>query len=113
LHHYHHRAFYIGVVCVFLIAVGLIALNFPVFIDGFDQYGFQVKCGTGYISDLSQAAAAAGEHNYVDQCETALMLRRLWTISLVAVGLIVLVIVVGVAATVWGRESAFGEDPVA
>jgi hypothetical protein len=87
-------------------------LNFPVFLDAFDQYGFQIKCGTGYASDLSQAAGAAGQHNYVDQCETALMLRRLWAIPLVAVGSIVLVVVVFVAATVWGRESVFGEDPV-
>jgi hypothetical protein len=113
LHHYHHRAFYIGVVCVALIAVGLLALNFPVFLDAYDQWGFQVKCGTGFASDLSQAAAAAGQHNYVDQCETALILRRLWAIPLVAVGSIVLVVVGGVAATAWGRESVFGEDPAA
>jgi hypothetical protein len=112
LHHYHHRAFYIGVVAVFLIAVGLLALNFPVFLDSFDQYGFQIKCGTGYLTDLSQAASAAGQHNYVDQCETALLIRRLWTIPMVVVGLIVVVIVVAVAATVWGRESAFGKDPI-
>ena len=65
MHHYHHRAFYIGVVCVALIAVGLLALNFPVFLDAYDQWGFQVNCGTGFASDLSQAAAAAGQHNYV------------------------------------------------
>jgi hypothetical protein len=112
LHHYHHRAFYIGVVAFFLIVVGLLALNFPVFLDGFDQYGFQIKCGTGYLTDLGQAASAAGPENYVAQCETALLIRRLWTIPLVAIGLIVLVIVVAMAATVWGRESAFGKDPI-
>jgi len=82
-------------------------------LDAYDQWGFQVKCGTGFASDLSQAAAAAGQHNYVDQCETALILRRLWAIPLVAVGSIVLVVVGGVAATAWGRESVFGEDPAA
>jgi len=112
LHHYHHRAFYIGVVAFFLIVVGLLALNFPVFLDAFDQYGFQIKCGTGYLTDLSQAASAAGQANYVDQCETALVVRRLWTIPLVVIGSIVLVIVVAVSATIWGRESAFGKDPV-
>ena len=50
---------------------------------------------------------------YVDQCQTALMLRRLWAIPLVVVGSIVLVVVAGVATIVWGRESVFGEDPVA
>jgi hypothetical protein len=113
LHHYHHRAFYIGVVCVFMIAVGLLALNFPVFLDAFDQYGFQIKCGTGYATDLGQAASAAGQHNYVDECETALTLRRLWTIPLVAIGALVLLAVAAVAASVWGRESAFGKDTLA
>ena len=112
MHHYHHRAFYIGIVAVFFIVVGLLALNFPVFLDAFDQYGFQIKCGTGYLTDLSQAASVTGQHNYVDQCETALLVRRLWTIPLVAIGSIVVVVVVAVSATVWGRESAFGKDPV-
>jgi hypothetical protein len=112
MHHYHHRAFYIGVVCVVLAGVGLLALNFPVFIDAFDQYGFQIKCGTGYASDLSQAAAA-GAQTYVDQCQAALLMRRLWTIPLVVIGSIVLTVVVAVVAIFWGRESAFGKDPVA
>ncbi len=113
MHHYHHRAFYIGVGCFVLIVTGLLALNFPVFLDAFDQYGFQIKCGTGLASDLSQAAAAAGEHTYVDQCETAVLVRRLWTIPLVVIGAVVLAVVVAVSALVWGRESAFGKDPVA
>jgi hypothetical protein len=113
LHHYHHRAFYIGVVALALIAVGLLALNFPVFLGAFDQYGFQIKCGTGYVSDLSQAAATAGQHDFVDQCESALLTRRMWTIPMVAIGSIVLLIVVAVSATMWGRESAFGKDHVA
>src|SRR6185312_3816774 len=99
--------------CVVLIVVGLLALNFPVFLDDFDQYGFQIKCGTGFATDLSQAAAAAGDHSYVDQCETAILVRRLWTIPLVLIGSIVLALLVAVAALVWGSESAFGKDPVA
>ena len=110
MHHYHHRAFYIGVIAFFLIGVGLLALNFPVFLDAFDQYGFQIKCGTGYLTDLSQAAAA--QHDYVDQCESALLIRRLWTIPLVVIGSVVIVVALAIAATVWGRESAFGKDPV-
>jgi hypothetical protein len=109
LHHYHHRAFYLGIGSVVLIVVGLVALNFPVFIDAFDQWGWQIKCGTGYSSNLTQAAEATGG-NYVDQCGTALMMRRVWAIPMVVIGSIVLVGVVLVAATVWGRESVFGED---
>jgi hypothetical protein len=98
LHHRHHRLAYTGIVCGVVLAIGLIALNFPVFIEAFDQWGFQIKCGTGYDTDLSQAAAAAGQHNYVDQCETALLTRRLWTIPLVATsGLVVLVVTVASA----------------
>ena len=86
MHHHHHRAFYLGVLSVVMIAAGLLALNFPVFIDAFDQFGFQIKCGTGFGTDLTQAATANGGDTYVGQCETALMLRRLWTIPMVALG---------------------------
>lgn len=109
MHHYHHRAFYLGVLGVALIAVGLLALNFPVYLSGYDQFGFQIKCGTGYFANLAQAAEAGGD--YPAQCETALLTRRLWTIPMIVAGSIVLAVVVFVAATIWGRESAFGKDP--
>ncbi len=112
LHHYHHRAFYLGMLSVALVATGLLALNFPVYIDVYDQFGFQIKCGTGYFANLTQASEASGG-DYVGQCETAVMLRRLWTIPLVAIGSILLAVIVAVAATVWGRESVFGEDAAA
>ena len=95
MHQRRHRLAYTGIACGLLLAVGLIAMNLPVFLDAYDQSGFQIKCGTGYASDLSQAAAA-GQH----------------TIPLVVIGSIVLIVTVAVAATVWGRESAFGKDPV-
>jgi hypothetical protein len=112
VHHYHHRAFYLGVLSLVLIAGGLVVLRFPVFIDAYDQYGFQIKCGTGFGANLTQAAEATrGDH--VGQCETALRLRRLWAIPMVAVGSIMLAVLVFIAATVWGRESVFGKDPAA
>ena len=55
----------------------------------YDQFGFQIKCGTGYFANLTQASEASGG-DYVGQCETAVMLRRLWTIPLVAIGSILL-----------------------
>jgi hypothetical protein len=82
----HHRLAYTGIACALLLAIGLIAMNFPVFLNAYDQWGFQIKCETGYLTDLTQATAAAGGHNYVDNCETALLVRRLWTIPLVAAG---------------------------
>ena len=112
MHHYHHRAFYLGALSVALIVAGLLALNFPVFLDAYDQFGFQIKCGTGFFANLTQAAEASGG-GYVGQCETALMVRRLWTIPLVMVGSILLAVIIFVAATIWGRESVFGEDATA
>ena len=60
MHHYHHRAFYLGALSVVMIVVGLLALRFPVFIDVYDQWGWQIKCGTGFGTDLTQAASATG-----------------------------------------------------
>jgi hypothetical protein len=101
----HHRLAYTAIVCAVLVVLGLIALNFPVFLDAFDQYGFQIKCGTGYATDLTQAAATAGQHNFVDQCETALLMRRLWTIPLVAICGLVLLAVGAASAITSARES--------
>jgi hypothetical protein len=106
LHQRHHRLAYAGIVCGILVAIGLLALNFPVFLDAYDHWGFQIKCGTGYATDLTQAAAAAaGQHNYVDECEIALLARRMWTIPLVAVSGLVLVAVTVASAIASGRES--------
>jgi len=101
----HHRLAYTGIVAAVVLAAGLFALNFPVFLDDYDQWGWQIKCGTGYVSELSQAAAAVGDNNYVDECETALLMRRMWTIPLVVVGGAVLLAVVVASASLSGRES--------
>jgi H+/Cl- antiporter ClcA len=100
LHQRHHRLAYTGIVCGVLVAIGLIALNFPVFLDAYDQWGFQIKCGTGYATDLTQAAATVGQDNFVDKCETALLMRRMWAIPLVAIcGLVLLAVTVASAIT--------------
>jgi hypothetical protein len=101
----HHRLAYTGILCAVLLIVGLIALNFPVFLDDYDQFGFQIKCGTGYATDLTQAAATAGERNFADECETALLMRRMWIIPLVAVSALVLLAVVTASAVTSARES--------
>lgn len=110
----HHRLAYTGIVCAVVVGIGLLALNFPVFLDAYDQWGFQIKCGTGYAADLAQAAsAAAGQHNFVDQCQTALLVRRLWTVPLVAIGGLVLVVVVAASAITSARESLSGHHDTA
>jgi hypothetical protein len=49
------------VVGVLLLVGGLLALRFPVFLTDFDQWGFQINCGTGFGSDWTQAATAEPE----------------------------------------------------
>lgn len=80
------------------LTVGLFALMFPVFIDAYDQFGWQVKCGNGFTTDLTQASSAdsvqshheanavASSTDYVGQCDNALMIRRVWAIPAAALG---------------------------
>lgn len=82
---------------VFL-AGGLLALRFPVFIEDYDQFGWQVKCGSGFATDLTQASSAekkptghkagagAPGTDYVGQCNDALMTRRAWAIPAAVIG---------------------------
>ncbi|GFG98664.1 hypothetical protein [Mycobacterium timonense] len=75
---------------VVFLAGGLFALRFPVFIEAYDQFGWQVKCGSGFTTDLTQAANAHAPHtaggNYVGQCNDALLARRVWAIPAAALG---------------------------
>jgi hypothetical protein len=104
----HHRLAYTGIVSAVVLATGLFALRFPVFLDDYDQWGWQINCGTGYASELTQAAAATGPTDYVDECESALTMRRIWTIPLVVLGAIVLLTVVVASAITSGAESLVG-----
>lgn len=104
----HHRLAYTGIVAAILLGVALLAMNFPVYLDTYDQWGFQIKCGTGYISDLTQAAEAVGDSDYVDECHSALLSRRLWTIPLAVLSGVVLLAVVLASATTSVRESLVG-----
>ncbi|OBG17609.1 hypothetical protein A5765_05730 [Mycolicibacterium celeriflavum] len=101
----HHRLAYTGIVAAVVLIIGLLAMNFPVFLDSYDQYGWQIKCGTGYVSNLTQAAATVGEVNYVEQCEDALLARRMWTISMVVLAGAVLLTTLVAAATTSARET--------
>src|ERR1700738_5277447 len=72
---------------VLLVMGCLFALRFPVFLGDFDQWGFQINCGSGFQSALTQAVIAdsAGSH-FVDRCHAALAMRRGWTIALPVTG---------------------------
>ncbi|MEO3758772.1 hypothetical protein ABGB19_10875 [Mycobacterium sp. B14F4] len=101
----HHRLAYTGIVSAVVLAVSLLALNFPVYLDSYDQYGFQIECGTGYVTDLTQSAAAVGGQSYVEQCETALLLRRMWTVPMAVLSGAVLLAVLVASAATSARES--------
>lgn len=101
----HHRLAYTGIAAAVVLGIGLFALNFPVFLADFDQYGWQIKCGTGYVTDLAQAAAATGDKDYVGACESELLIRRAWTYPLVVLGGVVLLAVLVTAATTSARET--------
>jgi hypothetical protein len=74
-----------------MVVIGLFAMRFPVFIADFDQWGWQIKCGSGFAGDLRQAADATNGTDFASRCESALLLRRLWAIPLVVVGAIAFV----------------------
>jgi hypothetical protein len=88
-----------------LIGIGLVALNFPVFLDAYDQWGWQIKCGTGYSTNLIQAQIASpafGQTDFVDQCQSALAVRRAWTIPIAVAGWLILS---GLAVALWRHAS--------
>lgn len=70
-----------------LLIGGLFALRYPVFLGDFDQWGFQINCGSGLGSAFSQAmlADSAGTH-FADRCDTAVAVRRAWSIPLAVTG---------------------------
>jgi hypothetical protein len=86
-----NRRFLVLLAGVALIAFGLLALRFPVFLPDFDQWGVQINCGSGFESALTQASAAdSGGTNFVDQCHTAVAERRAWTIPVTMAGVLLL-----------------------
>jgi hypothetical protein len=92
-----------------LVGIGLVALNFPVFLDSYDQWGWQIKCGTGYSTNLMQAEIASQvtpQTNFVDQCQSALEVRRAWTIPIAVAGWLILS---GLAVALWRHASTITE----
>ncbi len=87
-----NRRFIILGVGLLLLTVGLLALRFPVFLSDFDHWGFQINCGSGFQSNLTQASIAdSGGTHFVDQCHTAVAVRRAWAIPLAAAGALLLI----------------------
>ena len=96
------------IAAIALVGAGGLGLRFPVFIDAYDQWGWQVNCGNGFNSNLTQATVAdnggidpqagtpapanARPHGgaYVDQCQRALTVRRAWTVPVAGTGMLLL-----------------------
>jgi hypothetical protein len=101
-----NRGWLIFCVGAAMLGVGLLALNFPVFLDSWDQWGWQIKCGTGYSTDLMQAEIATqslSQSNLVGNCQSALAIRRAWAGTVALVGWIMLS---GLAIALWRHASA-------
>lgn len=80
------RSWYVVLGGAVLVAIGLFALRFPVYLDDFDQWGWLIKCGNGFDADFLQASQATNGTGFVEGCETAVLMRRLWTVPVVVVG---------------------------
>ena len=102
-----HRGPMVVFAAVVFLVGGLFALHLPVFIDAYDQYGWQVKCGNGFTADLTQASKAVGTTsiNYVGSCNDALTVRRSWAIPAAVLGGMALTWQAGVALTLDRRPN--------
>lgn len=65
---------------VVLLAGAFLVLCLPVFLGDLDEYGFQIKCGNGFQSQLVQATVAGGRwaaaHPDAEMHDAALLDRR-------------------------------------
>ena len=52
-----NRRFFVFAAGITLLVGGLLALGFPVFLPNFDQWGFQINCGSGFRIELTQLAS--------------------------------------------------------
>jgi hypothetical protein len=82
-----NRALALLTVGVVMVAGGLLALSYGVYLDVYDQWGWQVGCGNGFGLNLTQASTSVP--NMVDQCQTAVAVRRMWAIPLTLAGIAV------------------------
>ena len=55
-----NRGWFILFLGAALVGIGPLALNFPVFLDAYDQWGWQIKCGTGYNAEPRWRRGAPG-----------------------------------------------------
>ena len=95
-----NRQVVLGVVGAALMVAGLLALWFPVYLGQYDQWGMQISCGRGFNATLSQTPGAH-DGGLAGQCETALLLRRLWAIPAAIIGWVLVTVFVAI----WVRRT--------
>jgi hypothetical protein len=81
----------VTIAAALLVAAGLLALRFPVFLGAFDQWGWQINCGNGFSPDLTQAAAAQpASADFIGQCHGAVAVRRAWATPIALIGAVLI-----------------------
>ncbi len=100
------RRFILGLGTV-LLASGLFASAFPVYLSSYNHWGVQIRCGTGYKSELLQAqladnddialsvpppyaAVVTADAGYTAQCNHALAARRAWVLTPAGAGFLMI-----------------------
>jgi hypothetical protein len=74
-----------------VILIGFLGMWQPVYLSEFDQYGIQIECGSGFITDLSHAERTDPSGALADGCGSALLTRRAWAITTMVGGTAVLI----------------------
>lgn len=100
-----NRQVVLGFVGIALIATGLLALWFPVYLSQYDHYGMQISCGRGFGASLAQAGDVDGA-GFVTKCGTALLIRRTWAIPSTVIGCALLAVVLAA----WVRAKPDAEE---
>ena len=86
-----NRRFFVFAAGITLLVGGLLALRFPVFLPNFDQWGFQINCGSGFPDRVDAAGIAdSGAGQFIDECHTAVAIRRAWAIPVTMAGALLL-----------------------
>ncbi len=75
-----------------VLGIGVLLMWQPVYLPDFDSYGLQIRCGSGFLADMSHPELVDGGAGPLrDRCESALLQRRAWAVPMMVVGAGVLI----------------------
>jgi hypothetical protein len=86
------RAAVFGFIGAALVAIGLLALWFPVHLSMYDPWGMPISCGRGFNATLSQGPEVQ-QADVAGRCGSALLVRRLWAVPSAVAGWVLLTVV--------------------